>query len=196
MCSKEELQYKIQILNMSYESMAREYGVSGTTIKNWANRLGIHLPAKRKINEKEHFNKKEKVYKTCKYCGAQFEPGKGSKGLFCSSNCANKFRGESRYKYFLDHPEDFQREMPLNNIKKYILKEQNHRCDICGMKDEWNGKLLVFILDHIDGRATHNVRSNLRLICPNCESQLDTYKSKNKNSDRTYHKKYYNKPVS
>ena len=196
MCSKEELQYKIQTLNMSYESIAREYGVSGTTIKNWANRLGIHLPTRRKINEKEHFNKKEKAYKICKYCGAQFEQGKGSKGIFCSSNCANKFRGESRYKYFLDHPEDFQREMPLANIKKYILEEQNHRCDICGMKDEWNGKPLVFILDHIDGRATHNVRNNLRLICPNCESQLDTYKSKNKNSDRTYHKKYYNRPAS
>jgi len=196
MCSKEELQYKIQTLNMSYESIAREYGVSGTTIKNWANRLGIRLPIRRKINEKEHFNKKEKAYKTCKYCGAQFEQGKGSKGIFCSTNCANKFRGESRYKYFLDHPEDFQREMPLANIKKYILEEQNHRCDICGMKDEWNGKRLVFILDHIDGRATHNVRNNLRLICPNCESQLDTYKSKNKNSDRTYHKKYYNRPAS
>ena len=26
----------------------------------------------------------------------------------------------------------------------------------------------------------------LGCICPNCDSQLDTYKSKNKNSDKTY----------
>jgi hypothetical protein len=45
----------------------------------------------------------------------------------------------------------------------------------------------VFILDHIDGKASNNRRDNLRCICPNCDSQLDTYKSKNKNSDRTYY---------
>jgi hypothetical protein len=28
------------------------------------------------------------------------------------------------------------------------------------------------------------MRNNLRLVCHNCDSQLDTYKSKNKNSAR------------
>ena len=32
-------------------------------------------------------------------------------------------------------------------------------------------------------------RDNLRLVCPNCDSQLDTYKSKNKNSDRAKYRK-------
>ena len=50
---------------------------------------------------------------------------------------------------------------------------------------EWNGKPLVFILDHI----SHNERSNLRCICPNCDSQLDTYKSKNKCGERSYYHK-------
>lgn len=35
---------------------------------------------------------------------------------------------------------------------------------------------------HIDGDASNNFRDNLRLVCPNCDSQLDTYKSRNKNS--------------
>ena len=52
------------------------------------------------------------------------------------------------------------------------------------MKDEWNGKQLIFVLDHIDGNADNNNRDNLRLICPNCDSQLDTFKSKNKKSAR------------
>lgn len=50
----------------------------------------------------------------------------------------------------------------------------------------WNNKTLNFILDHIDGNAANNHKENLRLICPNCDSQLDTYKSKNKNSARTF----------
>ncbi len=75
-------------------------------------------------------------------------------------------------------------------FRQYILEQQNHCCAICGMPDEWHGKPLVFILDHIDGDAANSARSNLRLICPNCDSQLDTYKAKNKNSARTKRKKY------
>ena len=43
---------------------------------------------------------------------------------------------------------------------------------------------------HIDGDASNNFRDNLRLVCPNCDSQLDTYKSRNKNSTRTHRKDY------
>lgn len=40
----------------------------------------------------------------------------------------------------------------------------------------------------IDGNASNNRRDNLRCICPNCDSQLDTYKSKNKNGARYYYR--------
>lgn len=73
-----------------------------------------------------------------------------------------------------------------NCIRKYILDKQNNQCAICEMKNVWNNKELHFILDHIDGDASNNWESNLRLICPNCDSQLDTYKSRNKNSARSY----------
>ena len=72
----------------------------------------------------------------------------------------------------------------IDYFKKDILKEQDGKCDICKIEDNWNNKKLVFVLDHIDGDASNNKRDNLRCVCPNCDSQLDTYKSKNKNSAR------------
>ena len=76
----------------------------------------------------------------------------------------------------------------LSQFKLDIIKEQNGVCAICGMPQEWNNKPLVFILDHIDGHASNNKRDNLRCICPNCDSQLDTYKSKNKCGERSYYR--------
>lgn len=75
-------------------------------------------------------------------------------------------------------------------FRDYILQEQNNCCAICGIPNIWHGKQLNFILDHIDGDAANSERSNLRLICPNCDSQLDTYKSKNKNSARFKRKEF------
>lgn len=42
---------------------------------------------------------------------------------------------------------------------------------------------LVLVLDHIDGDST-NRRENLRLVCPNCDSQLETYKMRNRGGGR------------
>lgn len=49
-----------------------------------------------------------------------------------------------------------------------------YKCAICGI-EEWQGKPLVFTLDHIDGDSHNNELSNLRWICPNCDRQLPTY---------------------
>lgn len=92
------------------------------------------------------------------------------------------------YKEFISNPEKYKGKMNIRFVKPYILEEQEHKCSICGMLDNWNNKPLVFILDHIDGNADNNSRSNLRLVCPNCDSQLDTYKSKNKNGARYYYR--------
>ena len=39
---------------------------------------------------------------------------------------------------------------------------------------QWNGDRLPLILDHRDGNRYDNSPSNLRLLCPNCDSQLPT----------------------
>jgi hypothetical protein len=45
---------------------------------------------------------------------------------------------------------------------------------------KWNGKELKLTLDHIEGNNTDNRPEMLRLLCPNCDAQLDTRGGKNK----------------
>lgn len=55
-------------------------------------------------------------------------------------------------------------------------------CGRCGLGPEWNGQGLSLQLDHINGVRTDNRIENLRILCPNCHSQTDTFAGKRRSS--------------
>ena len=187
--NQDELKLLIFDVKLSYNEIGRKYNVTGAAIKKAALRFGLSLESRRKINENETFNKGKIFIKygesNCINCGKSFVVYHSKKNKYCSNECHNEKRHKELYEKFLSGDKTYQRANYICHIfKSDILEEQNHCCLICGNKNEWNSKKIVFILDHIDGDASNNNRKNLRLVCPNCDSQLDTYKSKNKNSTR------------
>ena len=56
----------------------------------------------------------------------------------------------------------------------------NPGCNLHSTDPRWNGQTLDMILDHIDGNRKNSRPSNLRLLCPNCDSQLPTRGGRNK----------------
>lgn len=62
---REKLSDLIYEQKRTYEEIGRLYGCTGSNIKKVAKRIGIDLPIKRKVNEKEHFNRKTKYCLNC-----------------------------------------------------------------------------------------------------------------------------------
>lgn len=60
------------------------------------------------------------------------------------------------------------------------LRCDNGNCALHVPNPQWQGADLPLILDHVDGNRLHNRPENLRLLCPNCESQLPTRGGRNK----------------
>jgi hypothetical protein len=52
-------------------------------------------------------------------------------------------------------------------------------CELCGQGEEWMGKKMSLIIDHINGVWNDNRIENLRIVCPNCNATLPTHCGKN-----------------
>lgn len=67
-----------------------------------------------------------------------------------------------------------------NQLLKRLIDEgyKTYKCEECGI-NTWMGKPLVLQLDHIDGNHLNNSYENLKVLCPNCHSQTNTFAGKN-----------------
>ena len=77
---------------------------------------------------------------------------------------------------------------PKSKLKHRLFKDGllENCCHICGLPPTWNGQPLSLQLDHINGVSNDNRLENLRIVCPNCHTQTETYAGKRLRKEKVY----------
>ncbi|WP_107705768.1 HNH endonuclease signature motif containing protein [Nocardioides allogilvus] len=126
---------------------------------------------------------------TCLGCGVELT--KRHQKVFCSNRCQRAMERSQNVARWLATGIGTPASGIGHYIRTYLLADQGGRCAICAGGTEWNNLELRFVLDHIDGDSENNHRENLRLICPNCDSQLPTFKARNRGRGRASRRQRY-----
>lgn len=67
-----------------------------------------------------------------------------------------------------------------NKLRIRLIEEgiKEYKCECCGNK-EWLGNPISLEVDHINGISNDHRLENLKILCPNCHAQTETYRGKN-----------------
>ena len=197
------------IVGESYSSvknhLSKKYGIRQTHFNNKRFKTEIECKACKKKFSVSKLDKERKFCsRTCsnlgvnrwgtnkenKICPNCFKEAP-KKTVFCDWNCYKEFQFKKSKRKLEDGK---LTDGCRPTIKRILLAERGHKCEICN-NSEWNNNPIPITLDHIDGNSENNREENLRLICPNCDAQLPTYKGANKGNGRSWRKKYYKKDL-
>ena len=105
---------------------------------------------------------------------------------YCSNTCQQNYQYEKKVLSWLS--EDISPGIKL--IRRYLKQTRVYECSVCKLSS-WNEKEITLEVEHKDGNSGNNHIDNLCWICPNCHSQTDTYKAKNKGNGRHARRQRY-----
>lgn len=103
--------------------------------------------------------------------------------LYCSKKCEGEYRRKKTIQDWLDGKVFYTSEYGVpQTIRRYLLELAGNKCSAldCCVPGGWSGVnpksgKSALTIDHIDGDATNNTPTNLRVLCPNCHSLTPTF---------------------
>jgi hypothetical protein len=120
----------------------------------------------------------------CLQCGK--EPAEHA-SKYCSNRCQQDFQHQKFIKQWQQGTVLGLTSIGIvsDHIKRYLREKYDDKCCLCGWAEinPVTGKVPLNA-DHIDGNWRNNIESNLRLLCPNCDSLTPTYAALNKGRGR------------
>lgn len=124
---------------------------------------------------------------SCLHCNQLFKVSRNTHGKYCCNQCQKDYESNQKYILWLSWDDDTVW-LTAKAFKRAVIRRDGYKCSVCSIT-EWNNKKIDLELEHKDGNFKNNKSKNLCLLCPNCHSQTETYKAKNKGNGREYRRK-------
>lgn len=157
-------------------TVAAEFGMSATTAKRI--RAGIGLVGHR---GRYSWGEVQRVYDAGLSKGDLVERFRITKSSLQRAVAAGRFRLRQEDRNIRRSAEQYAKSQIGNKgargkIRAKILEDDAlpYVCAECGI-DTWRQRPLTLRLDHVNGDPGDHRMENMRFLCPNCDSQQDTY---------------------
>ena len=122
---------------------------------------------------------REKKEKNCLYCNNPIP----NRNIYCDNICQKKYEKKEDFNLIVEGEFDkLGSKQTIDRVsKQYLISLYGEKCMGCGWCEinSWTNKVPIE-LNHIDGDPENHSVTNLELLCPNCHSLTEFYKSRGK----------------
>lgn len=179
------------------DQIASEVGKSRTDVRYWLKKYDIVRQSRRQRWSDEQMKKalssSATIADALRALGLKVRPGNYSTvRKFIKSQCVDISHmtgyacGNRQPQYSIEDVAIENSHYSRSHLKRRLLSAGvlKNQCSLCGQKGIWKGKPLRMVLDHVNGVNNDHRIENLRMLCPNCNSQQSTFCGRNRKGEQ------------